>query len=139
LIKYYEAPDVKCMIKGIVELLRSDFEHIDIDRIWCYRSKGSKSTAYARIHGLPRIWIKALKIKPGYVIEVISENYDELSIEEKIMILLHELLHIPKTFSGGLRPHGKYVNKRIVKKLFSKFVELGGIEFLLNNLKCNQW
>ncbi|MCD6195739.1 MAG: metallopeptidase, partial [Staphylothermus sp.] len=66
-------------------------------------------------------------------------NYDELSIEEKIMILLHELLHIPKTFSGGLRPHGKYVNKRIVKKLFSKFVELGGIEFLLNNLKCNQW
>ncbi|MCD6301116.1 MAG: metallopeptidase, partial [Staphylothermus sp.] len=95
--------------------------------------------AYARIHGLPRIWIKALKIKPGYVIEVISENYDKLSIEEKIMILIHELLHIPRTFSGGLRPHGKYVNRRIVRKLFSKFMERCGIEFLLSDLKCNQW
>lgn len=129
LIKYVEAEDVCCLINVIVHFLRDYFKHIDLERIKCFRSTGSKSYAYARIHGLPRIWIKALGVKPMYIVEVLSERYDPLDIEDKIQVLIHELLHIPYGFTGGLRPHGKYVNKKIIHKLYGLFVERGGLEF----------
>jgi predicted metallopeptidase len=44
-------------------------------------------------------------MKPLYIIEVISENYDKIDENEKENILIHELLHIPKRFSGGLSHH----------------------------------
>ncbi len=72
----------------------------------------------------------ALGVKPMYIIEVLEENYSSLSLDEKIRVLIHELLHIPKKFSGGLRPHGRYVNRRLVNKLFNVFVERGGFELL---------
>jgi len=71
----------------------------------------------ARIHGLGKIWQEALLKPPAYVIEVISERYDRLSEEEKEKTIIHELLHIPKGFSGGFRPHKGYINKKRVEKL----------------------
>ncbi len=57
-----------------------------------------------------------------YIIEVIGEKYDRLDMVGKVKIIIHELLHIPKRFSGGLRPHGKYVNNRIVNKLLKIYL-----------------
>ncbi len=130
MVKYYEDPDTCRLVSIIVNVLRDYFSYIDIERVKCYRSRGSRSGALARIHGLPRIWLIALGIKPMYIIEVLEENYSGLSLDEKVRVVIHELLHIPKKFSGGLRPHGKYVNKRIVNKLFRLFVERGGLELL---------
>jgi predicted metallopeptidase len=57
------------------------------------------------------------------VIEVISERYDKLSETEKEKTLIHELLHIPKGFTGGFRPHRGYVDKKTVDLLHRKLQE----------------
>jgi predicted metallopeptidase len=123
LIKYFYAEDAFERVKEIVRTLQPELSHIDLKRILVVRSIGSKSRALARIHGFPRIYAFATGIKPFYIIELISERYDKLPEEEKDKVLIHELLHIPRNFTGGLRPHGKYVNGRVVNQLYGKFKE----------------
>ncbi len=99
------APDVKKRIRDLEKALEIDF--IPINKIYCFRSFNSKSNSYARIWGLSRIWQLALDIKPCYIIEVISEKFDTLNLKQKDKVLIHELAHIPKNFSGSLLPHTK--------------------------------
>jgi predicted metallopeptidase len=119
-LKYLEARDVKLLTEEIIK--RLEFFHIAPEAIYCYRSKGSKSTRIvARIHGFARIWQKALGFPPSYVIEVISERYDKLSEEDKEKTVLHELLHIPRGFKGGFRPHKGYVSDKQVEKMYKEY------------------
>ncbi len=116
------APDVQLMLDDVLN--RLELAHVINSRIICMRSFGAKARAYARIWSLPEIWRNALEINPFYVIEVLSENYDPLSEEEKIKVLIHELLHIPKKFSGGLVPHvnrGGRIDHRAVNILYEKY------------------
>lgn len=114
---YSEAPDVKKSLQEIVAYL--SMSHIDLARVYCRRSRGSAARrTVARIHGLGKIWQSALELGPCYVIEVISEKYDVLSLEDKEKTLIHELLHIPKSFAGGFRPHKGHVTRRSVEKLY---------------------
>jgi predicted metallopeptidase len=116
-IKYFEAPDVKRLVDEILDSL--DFFNVVPQFVFCVRSRGSKSRRnIARINGLGRIWQEALRLAPSYVIEVISERYDGLSEEDKEKTIIHELLHIPKGFSGGFRPHKGYVDQKTVESLF---------------------
>ena len=115
-IRYVEASDVKKLVDEIAEKL--DFFHVVPQFVYCYRSYGSKSKrVIARIYGLGKIWQEALRKPPTYVIEVISERYDKLSGKDKEKTLIHELLHIPKGFSGGFRPHRGYIDKARIEKL----------------------
>lgn len=108
MIEYFDALDIKIRIEEIVFLLR--FDHIPLGNIRCIRSKGSSSkNTIARIHGLNRIWQHALEEEPIYIIEVISEKFDKLSEGEQDRTLIHELLHIPKSFGGGFRHHKNHV------------------------------
>jgi len=113
-------PRLQKEVAKIVSSLK--LHHIDPKRVIVFKSHGSKSRARARIWSLPRIWQKALKVKPHYCLEVLSEKFDQLSKDNQRRILIHELLHIPKTFSGALLPHrgrgGVIVDRRIVEKLF---------------------
>ncbi|MEM4633883.1 MAG: putative metallopeptidase [Candidatus Anstonellaceae archaeon] len=117
------APDVEEKVNEIIRLL--SYSHINEFRLFCMRSYGSTANAYARIWNLPSIWQKALGVGAFYIIEVLSQHYDRLSEREKEKVLIHELLHIPKTFSGALRPHdGKIkINKRTVEKLHQIYLE----------------
>ncbi len=120
-VKFELAEDVQKLIEMLV--IELDLQHIKSDRIFCVRSNQSKARAYARIWGLSRIFQVAAGYKPTYVIEVLSEHFDELTDEKKLKVLIHELLHIPKTFSGALLPHnGRHhkVNDAAVHKLFQK-------------------
>ncbi len=102
-LDWEQANDVKQLLKKILQVL--DMDHINLKQIYCYRTSGSKSRAYARIWSFPKIFQQALNIEPAYVIEVLSKYYDNLSEQEKIKVLIHELLHIPQNFSGALLAH----------------------------------
>jgi predicted metallopeptidase len=117
MIKYAEAWDIKRDVDQIVEKL--GMGHVDKESVFCFRSTGSKSRRIiARCWALPRVWQQALGRKAGYVIEVISERYDRLSREDQQKVLIHELLHIPKAFGGGIKGHG-YVNRKRVEQMFT--------------------
>ncbi len=98
-----KAPDVKRDVSEILNVL--DLPYIKGSMIFCYRTSGSKSRSYARIWSFPKIFQDALGLEPAYVIEVLSKYYDKLGPEERIKVLIHELLHIPRNFSGALVPH----------------------------------
>ncbi|ADM27423.1 conserved hypothetical protein [Ignisphaera aggregans DSM 17230] len=120
---YSEDHEAREMAIDIIRTLNDYFSHIDIDRVFFVRTRKSRSRAIARIHSLSTIWRYVLNEKPMYIIEVIDENFSSLDHEDKIKVLIHELLHIPKKFSGGLRPHGRYVNRYIVEKLYRIYSE----------------
>lgn len=103
----------KEMGKIIVSL---ELSYITPERVFCYRTTGSKARAYARIWSFPKIFQEVLTIEPAYVMEIISEKFDRLDDENKKKVIIHELLHIPKNFSGSLLPH-KYGHTRIEKEV----------------------
>ncbi len=98
-----EAEDVKQDLQHVLATI--DLPHIDITKVHCYRTTGSKVRAYARTWAFPKIFQRALGVEPAYVIEVLSKHYDKLDANAKKKVLIHELLHIPKNFSGALLPH----------------------------------
>ena len=121
-LQYSKAPDVKKLVDEIIG--RLDLFYVVPESVHCYRSKGSKSKRIiARIHGFGKIWQKALGLSPAYVIEVLSERYDRLSQEDKEKTVIHELLHIPKGFKGGFRPHKGYISKKKVEKLHKEYTK----------------
>ncbi len=102
-MEWEDAKDVKA---DLIRILRTiDLPYIDITKIHCYRTTGSKTRAHARTWAYPKIFQRALGIEPAYVIEVLSKHYDKLDKDAKTKVLIHELLHIPKNFSGALLPH----------------------------------
>lgn len=119
---YKLSPKITIKVREIIT--RMPFDHIHTNRVTCVESSGSKSRAYARIYAFPRVWQEALQIKPHYVIEVLTEKFNKLSESEKERVLIHELLHIPKTFSGALTPHkcfGKRIDAKTVEKFYQKY------------------
>jgi len=102
-MEWNDAKEIKKDIERILKVL--EFPHIDPRRIFCFRTNGSKSRSYARIWAMPKIFQRALKIEPAYIIEVLGRYYDKLGEDAKKKVLIHELLHIPKNFSGALVPH----------------------------------
>lgn len=108
-------------LNSLVNVL--EFSHVNAKRVFCYRTTGSSARAYARIWAFPKIFQEVLAVEPAYVIEVLSEKYDKLGPEEKTKVLIHELLHIPKNFSGSLLPH-TYGNKQIHKEVERLYKEM---------------
>ncbi len=136
-MEYLDAPDIRQRTEHIIQTL--EMSHIDIERIACFRSKGTSTrNTIARCHGLPKVMQLSLKTKAFYAIEVISERFDKMSEEEQTETLIHELMHIPKAFGGGFRHHD-YVCSKEVKKMHKRYKERcnpnAGINGVLNQLK----
>ncbi|OGP82855.1 MAG: hypothetical protein A2Z08_06865 [Deltaproteobacteria bacterium RBG_16_54_11] len=124
MIRYELAEDIGSEIKEIIHKL--ELAHIDGTRVACVRSRGSASRrTLARCHGFPKIMQLALQMKPHYIIEIISEQFDKLGKEEQTKVLIHELMHIPHSFGGGFRSHRPYVTRKKVEKMYKKFLQAG--------------
>lgn len=121
---FKQADDVLQLVVRLIDRLQ--LRYIAVSQIACMRSRGSRARAYARIWGMARVFQIAFAYKPVYIIEVLSEHYDRLNQEDKIKTLIHELLHIPKTFSGALLNH-KGRNRRIgraaVNECYKRFMK----------------
>ena len=118
------APDVKKIMSSVLK--SSLFSQVDAKRIICMRSFGATSRARARIWSFPKIWQMALGTPSHYVIEVLSQHFDHLSDDDKARVIIHELMHIPKNFSGALVPHrGRHsrIDRRTVETLFRAYRE----------------
>lgn len=102
-VDWVAAPDVKKRLTHLIS--QAEIEWLRADKIHCVRSTKSSARAYARIWGLNRLWQQILDEEPTYIVEVLAQNYDKLSVKEQDNVLLHELAHIPKNFSGSLVPH----------------------------------
>ena len=102
-VVWEKAEDVKLEVEKLLTGL--DINWVKANQVYCLRSVNSTARAYARIWGMGRVWQETLNIPPSYCIEVISERYDHLPYDKKIEVLLHEIAHIPKNFSGALVPH----------------------------------
>ncbi|MEM4256929.1 MAG: putative metallopeptidase [Candidatus Diapherotrites archaeon] len=112
--------------KEIAEKL--NYNWIIPERLSVVRSYGSKARrTIARIHCINKVLMLGMnQQKSFYVIELISENFDKQSENEKIETIVHELMHIPKTFGGGFRHHDHVCNKNVkaeTLRYFQKFKE----------------
>lgn len=118
-MKYEEAPDLQEKFEDIV--IRLGMNHVRKEDVVCIRSFGSSSRGtIARCHALNKVMQKALKRRGFYVLEFLSERFDKLNHDEKIKVLIHEVMHIPKSFGGGFKHHD-YVCERNINKLFYNY------------------
>jgi predicted metallopeptidase len=118
-MKYIDAPDLKERMVDIVKTLELD--HVDVNRVECMRSLGSSTKrTLARCHTIGKVMQKAMKVKAFYAIEFL-EKFEKLSRKDQDKVIIHELLHIPKTFGGGFRQHD-FVCEENVELLYDKFM-----------------
>lgn len=125
-LELLRAPDLEQKIYHIVTSLK--LIHMIPSQIAAFRSTGSKAHARARIYAMPRIWQEALNIRPHYCLEFISEHFDHLSEADQTRVIIHELMHIPKSFSGALVPHRgasrrHQVTLQTVEKLYQNYLK----------------
>ncbi|MEB3816510.1 MAG: metallopeptidase [Desulfurococcales archaeon] len=128
-LKYLRYEELCSLVKLLSTL--SMFSHVDCNRVYCVKSVGAKTRAYARIYGTPLAWIAVGK-RPEYLIEVISERFTHLPPLKKVEVIIHELLHIPYSFSGGLRSHGAYTSHGMVESVVRELSSRGLLDEALS-------
>lgn len=100
---------------------KTGMKHINPERIAVIESRGSKTRrVIARIHSLGKAMQLGMNEEAFYVIELISERFNKLSEREKTETIVHELLHVPHSFTGGFRHHKPFVNRKTVEKTMEK-------------------
>lgn len=118
-MKYEYAPDLQDRMLEIVKHL--DMAHVDVNRVKCFRSRGSSTKrVIARCHTIGKLMQLSIGVKAHYAIEFL-ESFEKMSKDEQDKVIIHELMHIPKTFGGGFRQHD-YVCDSNVEKLHNEFV-----------------
>lgn len=131
---YELAQDAKKIAEEIVGA--GMYNYIDINKVAFIRSLRKKKTLkskkepkpvkprgyIARTHTFGKIWQNVLLGEsPSFLIEVASENYDNLSNKEKERTILHELYHIPNNFEQGkLRLHDEFHNMDDLIRQYNK-------------------
>jgi len=117
-MKYEFASDLQRIATEISMML---FPHIKMNRVMCFRSYGTSSRrTIARCHALGKLMQKAMGTEAFYALEFLSERFDKLDREEQIKTIIHELMHIPKTFGGGFRHHN-WVTEKNVNLFFKEY------------------
>jgi len=131
-IKYFQAPDIQKIAEEVVREL--EWEHVLLEHVSFLRSTGSKARrTIARCHALGKAMQIGMGRKKGfYLVEVISEQFDKLSADEQLKVIIHELMHIPKSFGGGFIHHNK-VHEKSVEQVYNNYRNLKKQNNVLGN------
>jgi len=120
-IKYEKAEDIQNRVNELALMM---FPHVKLDSVVCLRSFGSSSRGtIARCHALGKAMQLALGRKGFYVIEVINKRFDRMSEVDQTKTLIHELMHIPKTFGGGFIHHD-IVHEGNVERMYQHYCNM---------------
>ncbi|PIN85175.1 MAG: metallopeptidase [Candidatus Diapherotrites archaeon CG11_big_fil_rev_8_21_14_0_20_37_9] len=122
-MKYAFDEQWTAIARDIAETL--GYKYVIPEKVTVVRSWGSKTKrTIARIHSIGKVMMLGMGQKKSfYVIELITEKFDRQSNEDKLETIIHELMHIPKTFGGGFRHHD-HVCHTNVKKEYKRFMEI---------------
>ena len=124
-MRYEFALDLQIKAEEISRIL---FPHVEIENIKCFRSFGTSSRrTIARCHALGKVMQKAMNTKAFYALEFLSERFDKLDEEEQLKVIIHELMHIPKTFGGGFKHHD-FVTEKNVNKMYKEYKRLKNVD-----------
>lgn len=119
-IRYEFAPDLQFKAEEISKRL---FPHVRVSNIKCLRSYNSSSKrTIARCHTLGKVMQLTIGTSAWYGIEFISERFDKMSEQDQLKTIIHELMHIPKTFGGGFQHHD-YVCEKNVDKMYNNYIQ----------------
>jgi len=117
-MRYEFAQDIQEIAEEISQML---FPHIRINRIKCFRGYGTSSkNTVARCHALGKLMQKAMGVEAFYALEFLSERFDRFSKEDQLKTIIHELMHIPKSFGGGFKHHD-WVTERNINMYFKEY------------------
>ena len=117
-MRYEFAADIQKIAEEISRML---FPHIKMNRVMCFKSYGTSSrNTVARCHALGKLMQKAMGAEAFYALEFLSERFDKLDREEQIKTIIHELMHIPKTFGGGFKHHN-WVTEKNINMFFKEY------------------
>ena len=120
-MKYEFAQDLQIIAEDVSKSL---FLHIKMDYVKCLRSYGTSSRGtIARCHALGKLMQKAMNTKAFYALEFLSERFDKLSKKDQIKVIIHELMHIPKSFGGGFKHHD-FVCDKNVNKCYKEYTKI---------------
>jgi len=120
-MKYEFAPEIQKEAEEISKIL---FPHVKIENVKCFVSSGTSSRGtIARCHTIGKLMQKAIGVKPHYALEFLSERFNKLSKEDKTKVIIHELMHIPKTFGGGFKHHD-HVTTNNVNIMFKEYKKI---------------
>ncbi|HLC79098.1 MAG TPA: putative metallopeptidase [archaeon] len=105
------------------------YKWVNPERLTVVRSWGSKTRrTIARIHCIGKVMMLGMGHKKSfYVIELISEKFDKQPMRDQVETIIHELMHIPKTFGGGFRHHD-HVCSRNVKIELERYLNQTRVE-----------
>jgi predicted metallopeptidase len=107
-------------------IARKLFLHVKVGQLKCFRSVGSSSKyTIARCHTIGKLMQMTIGVPAHYGIEFLSENFDKLSKVEQDKVIIHELMHIPKSFGGGFRHHD-FVCEENIDKLHKELIDNEG-------------
>ena len=147
-LRFWHAPQqIKKAGRDLIVVLPV-FAHIDPERTHIIFSNSKSKRALAYCHEFSKRIQFALGMEPHYVIEVILRQWNRLERLERAKVLIHELNHIPRTFSGALRDHNGCFRETIGKKgvetsLLERYLEIHPIrtkekalEWLEGNMVC---
>lgn len=111
-MKYEYSESLQVLAEDVSRRL---FPHIETSRIKCFRSYGDSSNLIARCYALGELMQKAMDCKSFYVLEFLGDKFNEMSTEEKVKVVIHQLLHVPKSPGKEFNRHDIVTDENVEK------------------------